>query len=262
MALADTNSWTTSIAEVQDRDVVVRGEKLTELIGHTTFAEMAYLVLTGEKATPGQARVLEAMLVSAVEHGVSPSSMVSRLMASYGVPIQVGLASGALTMGDHHGGAGEATARGFQELIASLDPGARDESAIRAAATDFVTARRASGSPVEGFGHPQHERDPRVAILLALAKEEGVSGVYCVLLEQIESALEHLVGRPIPANFDGVSAALLLDLGLDWRVARPLIISARTVGLAAHFLEEVNQGNRWRHVPLDQVTYTGRRPDS
>jgi citrate synthase len=115
---------------------------------------------------------------------------------------------------------------------------------------------------VDGFGHPQHDFDPRVPVLLELAEVEGVSGVYCQLLQQIEAALERSVGRRIAANFDGISAALILDLGLDWRVARPLIIAARTIGLAAHFIEESDQQNRWRHVPQEQVTYTGPHPTS
>jgi citrate synthase len=197
-----------------------------------------------------------------MEHGISPASMVSRMLASYGVPIQVGIASGALTIGDYHGGAGESTAQSFEEIINELGATELDEAKIEAGAAKLVSAQREAGLPVDGFGHPQHEFDPRVSILLELAREEGVSGVYCMLLQKIESALETSVGRKIHANFDGVSAALILDLGLDWRVARPLIIAARTIGLAAHFMEESDQQNRWRHVPHEQVTYTGPTPRS
>ena len=68
------------------------------------------------------------------------------------------------------------------------------------------------------------------------------------------------VGRRIGANIDGASAAILLDLGLKLDVARVLIVTPRTVGLAAHYLEEVEQGNTWRHVPVNQVAYTGPMP--
>jgi citrate synthase len=68
------------------------------------------------------------------------------------------------------------------------------------------------------------------------------------------------VGRRIGANIDGASAAILLDLGLKPDVARMLIITPRTVGLAAHYLEEIEQGNTWRHVPESQIAYTGPMP--
>jgi citrate synthase len=257
MALADTNTWTTSIADVQPHDVLVRGQRLTDLLRRSTFAEMAYLVLKGEAPTSGQARVLDAMLVAAMEHGISPSSMVSRLMASYGVPIQVGIASGALTIGDYHGGAGEATAHAFEEIVKALPGSHIGDAELESAAAKYVASQREAGLRVEGFGHPQHDRDPRVPILLEMAKDEGVSDIYCSLLQKIETALANALGRRVFANFDGVSAALILDLGLDFRVARPLIISARTIGLAAHFIEESDQQSRWRHVPGAQVNYTG-----
>ena len=81
-----------------------------------------------------------------------------------------------------------------------------------------------------------------------------------MLLEAIEAELEAVVGRRIAINIDGVSAALLSDLGLDPRLARPLLMTPRTLSLAAHFIEEQDQGNKWRHVPGSQVTYTGPRP--
>ncbi|MDN8943652.1 citrate/2-methylcitrate synthase, partial [Staphylococcus aureus] len=75
-------------------------------------------MLTGRHATAAQARVLDAIFVSIAEHGISPSSTVTRALASYGVPIQVGIAAGQLTVGDHHGGAGELFALQLRELVA------------------------------------------------------------------------------------------------------------------------------------------------
>jgi citrate synthase len=259
--MVDTTAWVTEIAEVRDDDVVIRGERLTELIGKVSFAEMAFLIFTGRKASAGQGRVLEALLVAGMEHGISPSSLVARLMASYGVPIQAGLAGGILTIGDFHGGAGEAAARAYDEAIRELGKSEVDAADLKACAQRFVKAHRDAGVAVDGFGHPQHSSDPRARILLDLAEAEGVKGVHCEFLEEVELALAQSVGRPIAMNFDGVSAALLLDLGLDWRISRPLIVAARSVGLAAHFVEELDQQNRWRHVPSSQVTYTGAQPE-
>jgi citrate synthase len=250
-----TDHWETHVAEVRPDDVLVRGEPLTGLIREGGLADVAYLVLTGRRPDPGQARVLEALMVSVVEHGISPSSTVTRMMASYGVPIQVGIAAGQLTVGDYHGGAGEQIAKRFQTLLSEVD-GTDGAASIRAVAKAFVADSRATKTPIEGFGHPQHGADPRVPILLELAQTHGVHGDACRLLEEVEQALSEHVGRRIPANIDGVSAALLLDLGIDPRAARPVLMASRVIGLAAHFLEEVDQDSRWRHVPADQVVYT------
>lgn len=66
-----------------------------------------------------------------------------------------------------------------------------------------------------------------------------------------------LLARPIAINIDGVSAALFSDLDLDPRLARPILMTPRTLFLATHFIEEQDQGDKWRHVPGNQVTYTG-----
>ena len=262
MATRDTNSWETGISKIEPNDVIVRGERLSALIGNTSFAEMMYLVLAGKRASRGQARVLEALLISVMDHSVAPSSTVARLLASYGVPIQVAVAGGAMTFGDIQGGAGQQLARSLQSVVerASADGDLTDET-LQRAAREMVADSRARRSPLEGFGHPQHDPDFRTPILLDIAREEGVYSHHCALLTHLENELAESVGRRIGANVDGASAAILLDLGLHPDVARVLIVTPRTVGLAAHYLEEVEQGNTWRHVPADQITYTGSLPD-
>ena len=247
--------WCTAIADVLPADVNVRGYLLSNLIASASYPDVLYLVLTGRRATPGQQRVIEAILVSAIEHGISPSSVTTRQMASYGVPTQVGVAAGLMTIGDYHGGAGEELARSMGEAVAALD--GRTPEQIKDAAARLVEQAKQEGRRLDGFGHPQHTADPRVPVLLDLARDNGVFSYHCELLIAIEDEFVRGSGRRIAANIDGISAALLLDLGLDYRCARPLLMSARAIGLGAHFMEEQDQHGRWRHVPLSEVEYTG-----
>lgn len=258
-----TDDWSTDIAEVRDDDVLIRGHLLTTIIGQRSFGELAYLIIGGRWPTEGQARVLEAIMVSVMEHGISPTTTVTRMMASYGNPIQVGVAAGLLTVGDHHGGAGEQIAGWLRELVASIDSTGSDRAkAIRATARSFVAERREAREPIEGFGHPHHDVDPRTPLLFDIAREHGVYGDHSLLLESIEAELEAAVGRRIAINIDGVSAALLSDLDLDPRLGRPILMAPRVLSLAAHFIEEEDQGNKWRHVPSSQVKYTGPQPQA
>ena len=41
--------------------MIVRGHRLSELIGRISFAEMMFLMLRGDLPTPAQARVLDAL---------------------------------------------------------------------------------------------------------------------------------------------------------------------------------------------------------
>jgi citrate synthase len=254
-------SWRTAIGVPLYDEVIIRGFKLTDLIGSKSFAEMFGLVLRGDEPTAAEGRVIDALLVSVMEHGISPSSMVSRMLATYGVPIQAGVAAGTLTIGDIHGGAGLHLAELLKKTVADYElracPPGEERNHLQLAAADVVENYRKQGLRVEGFGHPQHLSDPRCAALLELAKREQVSGIHTALLISIGHELNRSIGRHVPINVDGVVASLILDLGFDPRVARLLVLVGRSVGLGAHFIEEQDMGTRWRHVSQDEVIYEG-----
>ena len=92
MATMNMKDWRTSIAEVisteDEEEILVRGNKLSELTGSISFVEMMYLMFAGSLPTKAQARVLDALLVASVEHGIAPPSMIARCFASYGTTIQ------------------------------------------------------------------------------------------------------------------------------------------------------------------------------
>ena len=82
MATRNMNDWQTSICQVISNDeedkIIVRGHDLNNLIDDISFAGMMFLMLQGRKPNPDQARVLEALLVASMEHGIAPPSMVAR----------------------------------------------------------------------------------------------------------------------------------------------------------------------------------------
>jgi citrate synthase len=247
---SDITRWSTAIAEVQPDDVILRGYRLSELVARVSFTEAAYLVVVGELPTGPQLATLDALLVSLVDHGISPSSIVARTLASCGTPMQASLAGGMLTIGDWHGGAGEEVARYLTTLTgAGTDPAE--------AAASFVAAQLAAGRRIEGFGHPQHAGgDPRALRLLDIANQLGTSGVHCQLLVAVDRAITSLRG-PLGINVNGAIAAVLLDLGFPATSIRGVVIAARSFGLLAHVIEESEQNGRWRHAPGDAVEYTG-----
>lgn len=269
MPTRDMTSWETSIAKVESRgdheEIVVRGKRMSELIGKATFTEMMFLMLQGRLPTQPEARTLDALLVASIEHGIAPPSMIARCYASYGTSIQAAIGAGVTAFGDRMGGLGEQMA---QLLVARL--GARlaagapapDDALLEQLAGDIVTEAQRTRSRVPGFGIPLHAMDPRTPAVLAVARREGTFGAYCRLGLAIEAALAKARGgKPVPMNVDGVSAVVALDLGFDWRATRLFLITPRTVSFAAHYLEEQDQDTTWRHLPAEQITYTGREPE-
>lgn len=272
-------TWTTAIAEVGVDDVVIRGHRLRDLTGNATYADMAFLLIRGSMPSAPERAMLDAVLVSLSDHGISPTTIVARTLTSCGTPIQAGMAGAFLSIADWHGGSGEEVGRLLAEVLddhgaegaPSEHPGVNtavrdvlEADALRARCAGIVADHRARRLQIPGFGHPQHtDGDPRAIQLLDLAAYLGVADRYCRALDVFGVELVKATGRPPlkRANITGALAAILMDLGFPWTSIRGIVIAARALGLTAHIVEEVEQGNRWRHAAAEDVEYTGPQPD-
>ncbi len=74
---------TTSIATSDTTSITVRGHDLVhDLVGRHSFTEMLYFLIVHRFPSPGETRVLDACLVTLMEHGWTPSSIITRLTAT------------------------------------------------------------------------------------------------------------------------------------------------------------------------------------
>lgn len=216
--------------------IVVRGHDLCQdLIGHVTFTDHAWLLVTGRLPTPAQRRILDATLVAIAEHGLVPSVAAARMThAAAPEAIQGAVAAGILGCGSVILGSAESAARFLSGILAN--GAARDvAAATQAALAEAHAARRA----IPGYGHPLHKRmDPRVARLLAIAAEAGVSGRHVEVARLVEKRLPEVTGKPLVMNVSGAIAAVMLDAGFPLLAVKGVPILARTASLIAHLLEE------------------------
>lgn len=252
--LEDRYEWSTAIAKVEQHDVLIRGYPLSELIGKLTFADACFLVIRGDLPSKGEREVLDAMFVSLIDHGISPSSMIVRMLSSCGTPIQAALAGGVSSIADWHGGAGEQLAERLHTIVTDSHNSEDIETALASLVAEYAEL----GRRFEGFGHPQHsEGDPRVALLRRLAESHNVTGPHIKTLDGLTRQIQEHTGKELRPNVNGIVAALLLDLGFPWQAVRGFVITPRTMGLTAHFVEERVQGSKWRHAAAEAVSYTG-----
>ena len=223
----------TCIATSDANSVTIRGQDLVnDLIGKIGFTEMIYFLIKGRKPTAVETKVLDACLVTLMEHGFTPSALVSRITAD-AVPsqVQVAMAAGLLTVGEVFVG----TMEGCAELLA-CGIQAPDSAAFCAeTARDYLGARK----PLPGFGHPFHKPDdPRAPRLFAVAREAGVEGRYIALLEQLGQAVDKEAGKHLTINATGAIGALLLEIGIAPDIMRAIAVISRCGGLAGHIMEE------------------------
>jgi citrate synthase len=255
--------WRTGLSQVQPGSIHVRGYDIADLIDRASFGDMTYLLLKGEWPARREGALIEAILVSSVDHSLAaPSTDATRLVASSGVPLPAAVAAGLLAVGEHHGGAIERCAQLMQEAWGKPTRAHDDDDQAHAAkaAGLLVAGLRARRERMPGYGHPVHPIDPRVAPLFARAAELGLSGRWVTLAQAIEWALFDATGRPLPINVDGAIAALLLEMGLDWRAGKAFFLISRALGLSAHYLEQVTREKPFKAADYTEVVYDGPPP--
>ena len=218
--------------------IVVRGHDLAgELLGKASLGDVAFLELKGRLPTQQESVVFNAITVTLVEHGMTPSAIAARL-TYYGAPesLQGAVAAGLLGMGDRFGGSAEAAARMLQDAFGEAAPPAD----LRPLATEIVNRHRGNKQPIAGLGHPVHKPvDPRTPKLFAIAAENGLSGRYVALMQLVGDEATRQYGRTLPVNATGAIGAIASELGIPWRVCRGLAVMARAIGLVAHLQEEM-----------------------
>lgn len=246
--------WKTAITHIKPGEIRVRGYDITELMGNISYAQAVYLVLKGELPSEAEARMMGAILVASIDHGATPPSVLAaRTILSGGNPLNAAVAAGVMTIGDVHGGAIEQCARILQEWA-----GREGEPASLAAT--LVTELRQQKRRMPGFGHRLHGTDPRTVRLLALAGETGFRGQHIELAVQIEGQLERQLARHLPMNVDGAVAAVISDMGFDWRLGKGFFIISRVAGLVAHVYEEWIREKPMRKLGPPPSEYDGPKP--
>ncbi len=234
----------TSIGSATPDSITVAGRDLpSEVMGRLSLTELAYLLLVGREPTPGERRLLDAVLVSLADHGLTPSALAARLTYT-GAPeaIQGAVAAGLLGAGSVFLGPAGDTAQFLAQALHGHDPADLDEATLRAIADEAVAARHAAGERVPGLGHPVHrDTDPRTPRLYELAEEEGLLGPHLRLLDLVADAQERTRGRRLPINGAGAGGAVLVDLGVPPDSVRGFVLIARTAGLVAQLAEEARQ---------------------
>jgi citrate synthase len=250
--------WRTSLTHIEPNRILIRGYALDETMGRVSFGDAIHLLLTGTLPTPSISRLVDAMLVSFIDHGATPpSTLVARNAATTGASLRGAVAAGILGFGRHHGGDILACRQWMEDGLALIRGGQSMADTVQVLATRFAQ----SGDPFPpGFGHRYHTRDPRAARLLQMALELDLDGLHTQLLRAVAHGLQTFPGfakRTLPVNIDGAIAAVSADAGLSPKVADALLLISRVPGLAAHALEEQEREAPMRVIDPTAFEYDG-----
>jgi citrate synthase len=247
--------WYTKITKVEPNHLVTGGYRQEDLIGNISYPSVVYLLLKGELPSKEHGRMMDAILTSCIDHGITPpSSMASRIVASGDVPLPTAVAAGILSIGDAHGGAIEKGAKFLQEGIKRMK---EEKKSINEIAKTLVNESIEKKKRILGFGHRIHTSDPRTKRLFLLAEELNISNHHIALSKTIEKELEIQTGKKLPINVDGAIAAITSDMNFDWRLGKAFFLLGRVAGLTAQVYEEQTQQKPMREIFSCDCEYNG-----
>src|SRR5215207_1610244 len=228
----------TGIGKAELHRILVRGYDLNkELVGKITFTDMTSLILRGRLPTPNEAKMLDALLVILVEHGMVSHVIAARLVYHCAPEaIQGAVAAALLGAGSVHLGSSEWSAK----MLVKALPAGDTTSDLETLASSVVDEYAKKKKRLSGIGHRTHpEGDPRADRLFQIAHETGVYGRYCDLIQKIRQAAEARHKRILPVNVTGAIGAIALDMGFSWQLTKAFALIGRTLGAIAHIGEEI-----------------------
>lgn len=211
-------------------ETYIRGYRLLDLVGNLSFAQAIYLILKGELPTEKDSKMMEAMLVSVIDHGIAPhSAIAARAVASGGNSLNVGVAAGVLALGSAHGGV-------LEDALRFLQEGVKSGKSVEEIVKEYLESKK----PIPSYGHRYYKDfDPRTKRLMDIAKELGFYGPHCKFAEDVEEEISRQKGKRLVLNVDGAIAAIASEMGFDWRLGKGFFIIGRMPGLVAHVYEEL-----------------------
>lgn len=237
----------TSITQITNDDKeIIRGNNLEALIEQKTFSEVIFLLLLGKLPNEKENKMLNALLVAAIDHGPgTASALTARISASAKNSMHTSLAAGILGLGERHGLAIEGAIKFFQEHLDVAD------------LAGLLKQMKEQKKYAPGFGHRVLTVDTRAQTLLSVARENGFHGQYCEFALRVHEELNKISSKPLPLNIDGAMAAILSDMGIDARLSKGIFMIARVPGLIAQIYEETVQDEGIRRLEQDEIEFIG-----
>lgn len=240
--------WKTALTRIENEQEIIRGHNLQNLVRTHSFTEAIWLLLKGRLPNENETRLLNALLVACIDHGVgAPSATVTRIVASTGNSLHTAVAAGVQALGELHGGAIEGAAKFFQEHKDTAD------------VAGLVQSLKDKKIRLLGYGHKILTHDHRADTLFAIAQETEFYSKHSEFALAVGAALNKISSKPLPLNIDGAMAAIISDIGFDWRLAKGFFIIGRVPGLVAHAYEELVSGAGVRRIDDGDIEYVGTR---
>ncbi|MFC1726228.1 citryl-CoA lyase [candidate division KSB1 bacterium] len=247
--------WETDITGINPNKILLRGYAIDKLMGEIPFSSVIFLALKGELPTDPESKMMDAILVSSIDHGATPpSALAARTIASTGANMNAAIAGGILAISQFHGGAIEGC---MEFLKTGVDKAHNETISLEEASRKIYDEYKIVKKRIPGFGHRIHTDDPRTRKLIGMAKELKIAGKHIKFAEITSKVIKENLGKDLPINVDGAIAAVSLEMGFPKEIANSFFAISRITGLVAHAFEEKNKMKVMRKIHPSDHKYTG-----
>ena len=230
---------TTALCRYTETEIFYRDRNLVGdlMEGGGDFVSLMMSHILGRDVAAHEVRVMNAILITMMEHGLTPSAIATRsVYMSAPENLQGAVAAGLMAVGSQFVGTIENNARLLARLVAVPEA---DRPAL---AAEIVAEHRAAKRRMPGFGHHLHRPDdPRALKLLEIGAREGFTGGHTAALHLLAEVVDASAGRHITINATGATAALLGDMDVPVPLMRGFAVISRAAGLVAHIAEEASR---------------------
>lgn len=242
------------ISRIEPGFMSVRGYDLIDLIKHADWTEVMFLTLQNRRPTKAEVKVLDAIMIAAVDGGfMSAMAVAARYCASGGATVSAGVAAGIATAGYH-----TAAPQRIGEILRQITGDKSGPADVTEEDVEKVVVEvLARGERIPGLGHPVHKTwDPRTEGIRFVAEEQGMADGYVRVMDMVEKVTNRVTGKTLPLNVDGIMGALLLDMGFQGEEMLAINILASATGVATHVIEEIRDGVPLRIIREHELEYT------
>ena len=246
----------TKLSTHTNEALFLRDKNLVEdVMGKMSFTDAMFYHIMGVAPSAGQRAILDAVLVTLMEHGFTPSAIAARMTyLSAPEAMQSAVAAGLLSVASQFIGTMENAAKVLEDI--ANDPNGQDTACQR-----IVQQHLDSGNHMPGFGHHLHRPDdPRTPKLfeIAMAHDE-IDKRPIAMMQKLGQHVDQIYGKHLTINATGATAAVFMGAAIPIRIMRGFAVISRAAGLVAHVMEE-QQNPAGRHIwdlVDNNIPYTG-----
>ena len=225
----------TAMPTLREALVLVSGAAAASDPVSTDLTALTLAALGGSPDARADVELLRVLLVALLDHGLTASTVAARVAASTRAGLHDCLSAAYAAMAGPLHGAAPVAAHAL--LVDGVDPTVLVGRSLR---------ERGERGGIAGFGHFLYpDGDPRADVVLeALWRRRGTEPLRRRVGALTALVAERTGGLP---NIDLASAAVLHALGLPAESGEVVFQVARSVGVAAHVVEEyAEEPLRWR----------------